>query len=232
MHKHCRVIILSLAIFMACVLQVGPGLLAAVDESDLAWLNDPTYEIDSPQPVVVFLENDDLRRQIDRVSLVGSMSRSARIKSVSRRLRSFVPSNAAAAAVEQFLNRCSTEPVRRFWIVPAFSATLDRSRILELAAQPGVQKIVPDLGIESIEPVEIRAAESVATSSSGHVAMINVPYLSVSLESRSDRGRTSGLFFRHWGGASSSRSGRELARQPCGAVSLLVFNDSAGSDPV
>jgi len=175
MHKHCRVIILSLAIFMACVLQVGPGLLAAVDESDLAWLNDPTYEIDSPQPVVVFLENDDLRRQIDRVSLVGSMSRSARIKSVSRRLRSFVPSN--AAAVEQFLNRCSTEPVRRFWIVPAFSATLDRSRILELAAQPGVQKIVPDLGIESIEPVEIRAAESVATSSSGHVAMINVPYL-------------------------------------------------------
>ena len=162
-------------LFTIGVLLSCPALSAAADTSDLGWLNETQFSSDSGVPVVVFLDNDGLRGQVDRAASAGPLSRSARIKSVSRSLKSYVPSQ--AAAIEQYLKQASTDDVVRFWIVPAFSASLNQSQILELSAMSGVHKVVPDLGIEGIEPIEVRSSEALATSSSGHLQMLNVPYL-------------------------------------------------------
>ncbi|MCD6250606.1 MAG: S8 family peptidase [candidate division Zixibacteria bacterium] len=163
-------ILLTIGVFLS-----SPQFSAAADTGDLGWLQEPQFVTNGRVSVVIFLENDDLRDQVERTSSVGPLSRSVRIKSVSRSLQSYVPSQ--AAEIKQYLDQVSTEEVVRFWIVPAFSATLDQAQILDLAAMPGVYKIVPDLGIENIEPVEIRTSDAIATSSSSHLQMLNVPYL-------------------------------------------------------
>jgi len=175
MHNSSRLIKIIPILFIIGVILSSPQISAAVDTGDLGWLQEPEFITNGRVAIVVFLENDDLRDQVDRAASAGPLSRSARIKSVSRRLQSHVPSQ--AAEIKQYLDRVSTEEVVRFWIVPAFSATLDQAQILDLAAMPGVNKIVPDLGIENIEPVEVRTSDAAATSSSGHVQMLNVPYL-------------------------------------------------------
>lgn len=175
MHNRSRLTNIIMIMLAIGVFLPAARPLAAVDATDMAWLSGSQFADNGRFQVVVFLENDDLRRQVASAASAGPLTRSARIKAVSRRLQSHVPSQ--AKAIQTYLEQASSTEVNRFWIVPAFSATLDRDGILELAAMPGVQKIVPDGGIESIKPVEVRTSEAVATSSSGHLRMLNVPYL-------------------------------------------------------
>ena len=145
-----------------------------VASDDLAWLNDQSRPI-GDCPVVIFLDQDELSGEISRVGMVPGLSRAARLRNVSQQLRSYRP--ATSVTVQAYLEKNSTSEIRRFWIVPAFSAALDRAEILAVAAMPGVRRVMPDLAIEAIAPVDTKTGTDLATSSSNHHQMLNVPYL-------------------------------------------------------
>jgi subtilisin family serine protease len=130
---------------------------------------------DQRRTVLVFLDHDELSIQINRAATAPIMSRSQRLKAVTRKLESYRPDG--VDRVEQFLKEHSTTKIIRYWIVPAFTATLSEAEISDLNLLPGVRDIVPDEQVELIAPVEVRAADALATSSSSHAQMMNVPAL-------------------------------------------------------
>ncbi|MCX6835053.1 MAG: S8 family serine peptidase [candidate division Zixibacteria bacterium] len=130
---------------------------------------------DQHRSVLVFLEHDKLGDQLNRAATASKMNRAQRLKAVTRNLESYRPSG--VDRVEKFLKEHSTTEVARYWIVPAFTATLSDTEIGDLRVFPGVRDIVPNESVELIAPVEVRAADALATSSSSHVAMLNVPPL-------------------------------------------------------
>jgi subtilisin family serine protease len=161
---------ISLAII---VFVLGSGMTALAGTDNLAWLDEASAVNATEIPVLVFLEHNDLTQAVSRAAALPNMDRAGRIRSVSRRLKSFVPSQ--GAAIEAYLHRRSYSPVDRFWIVPAFTATLDRATIEELAAMPGVSRVVPDLEIDPIEPVDSRSSGDLSLSSSNYHQLLNVP---------------------------------------------------------
>ena len=127
------------------------------------------------RPVLIFLERDDISAQISRTAMMTNMTRADRLKTVTRKLVTYRPNG--YDRIEQFVKDHSTSDFTRFWIVPALTATLTDADISELSALPGLLNVVADEGVDLIAPVDVRAADALATSSSSHAQMINVPAL-------------------------------------------------------
>ena len=168
----------TLLVFSALMICLASPASKAAEANNDRGLDRP--DISAPDSVqrrsiLVFLERDKLSDQVDRVATVSKMSRAQRLKSVIRNLESYRPSG--VDRVEQFLKDHSTSVVTRYWIVPAFTATLSDAEITDLGTFPGVRDIVADESVELIAPVDVRAADALATSSSSHVQMMNVPAL-------------------------------------------------------
>jgi subtilisin family serine protease len=168
----------ALLVFSVLLTGLASSASKAAEANDDLGLDRPDISApDSAQrrSVLVFLERDKLNDQVDRVATVPKMSRAQRLKSVIRNLESYRPGG--VERVEQFLKEHSTSVITRYWVVPAFTATLSDAEISDLGTFPGVRDIVSDESVELIAPVEVRAADALATSSSSHVQMMNVPAL-------------------------------------------------------
>ena len=105
-------------------------------------------------PVLVLMDDEGSRRSIAAVASARNLSRSTRIKSVTTRLRSF--RSRGAGQVEAFLHSRTQSEIKKFWIIPAYSATLSPDDIDELSAMDGVANIVPDVSMVAFEPVDSR----------------------------------------------------------------------------
>jgi len=130
---------------------------------------------DSLVAVVVFLETAD-GFGADRMAPDPTMTRAARIKTVSNRLQSYRPVN--GEAIERYLLECSDLSVVKFWIAPAYAATVPVSRLAELAAMTGVRLVVENATVSFDAPVEIsRTASSLAAAVAAPLVQLNVPSL-------------------------------------------------------
>ena len=123
----------------------------------LGWLDSSRYDTAQSVTVVVFLDHSDLTGQVQRMA-VPQMSRDMRLKAVTQRLKSNRP--AGIELVEGFLNQHATGDVQRFWIVPAFKATLTPDDIQSLAMLPGVVGVVPDLPVDLVAPVDTKTSQA------------------------------------------------------------------------
>ncbi|MDD5425023.1 MAG: S8 family serine peptidase [candidate division Zixibacteria bacterium] len=130
---------------------------------------------DSTVRIIVFLDNKSVHNDVYKLNEQNNIERAARIKAVTRKLQSFRAQG--AGAVEFFLKNNSVTEVQKFWIVPAYTATLPVNRLEELARIPGVETIIADVTLEFEEPVEIKNAPALTTSSTTHLKMLKVPSL-------------------------------------------------------
>ncbi|MBN1211643.1 MAG: S8 family peptidase [candidate division Zixibacteria bacterium] len=130
---------------------------------------------DSLVSVVIFMDNHSAQNKVFRINEQSNLNRSARIKAVTRSLKSFQASG--SGTVEFFLKNNSVTDIEKFWIVPAFAATIPADRLDELSRFTGISMIIPDVALEYIEPVEIKNAPAIAASSTTALQMLNVPAL-------------------------------------------------------
>jgi len=130
---------------------------------------------DSLISIVVFLDNQSAQDKVFKINEQSNLKRSARIKAVTRQLKSFQARG--SGAVEFFLNNNSVTDIEKFWIVPAFAATIPADRLEELSRFQGVSMIISDVALEFYEPVEIKNAPALAASSTTALQMLNVPAL-------------------------------------------------------
>ncbi|RKX27694.1 MAG: hypothetical protein DRP45_00295, partial [Candidatus Zixiibacteriota bacterium] len=146
------------------------GLSLDVDETD--WVNDPQWGSDGQVPVLVFLQTDQLQHEVQMAASVRGLSRAARIQQVSRKLQGY--HSVSSDRIAEYLELHSTIPVKRFWIVSAFSASLTPSQIKEVEIMEGVESVAPDVAIEGIEPVEVRDVPATAASATSHIDLLGV----------------------------------------------------------
>jgi subtilisin family serine protease len=174
MKSHNRPSTSLVALIIAVGLHLGaaPGGVEAAGRPE--WLGKAEYADSGSVTVVVFLENESLAGDV-RSTAAPMMTRESRIKAVTARLKSHRSSG--DNAVEEFLHQRATGQVERFWIVPAFKATLSIKDVETLAALPGVSGVVPDLPVDMIEPVDMKASTASAATSSAHLQLMNVPAL-------------------------------------------------------
>ncbi len=165
----------ALIIFALLLAQSGFTAVASADDNGLAWLDSPDRTSADRISVVVFLDNYSVQEAVQRTALAPRMSRASRIKQVSNTLKAYRSSS--ESVVSDYLKSNSTIDVTRFWIVSAFAAELSRSQIETVAAMPGVKAIVPDVTIESFEPVEVSAAPSQVAGASSELQLLQVPTL-------------------------------------------------------
>lgn len=131
---------------------------------------------DDEVPVVVFLDDQSQQKGVAQVSAQSAMSRGERLQAVTARLRAGRPE--AQDLISQWLTRRSTTEVNRLWIVPALTGTVKASQLDSIAVLPGVKKVVVDLPLELIEPVDTRASSSdAALSHTSNLDMMNVSAL-------------------------------------------------------
>jgi len=166
--------IASLSAIMVMALVVT-DVSAAAETTGTDWLDDPAYNSAEFIQVLVLLDQQSLADDVHRAAAAPGMSRERRIKAVSQHLQSFRP--LGADGVERFVHERSSVPIVRYWIVPAYRATLTEADIRVLSLMPGVSRVVPDEPVDLIEPVETRVEPTLATTSSSHVQMMNIPYL-------------------------------------------------------
>jgi hypothetical protein len=124
-------------------------------------------------PVLILMDDEGSRRQVAEVASARNLSRSNRIKSVTSRLQSF--RSHGAVQVEAFLNDRAGSEIKKFWIVPAYSATLSQDDIDALSIMDGVANIVPDVSMVAFEPVDSRDVPQAAAAANAHLTMIRVP---------------------------------------------------------
>jgi len=134
-------------------------------------------EIDSDSliHVVVFMDNREVRKNVNKINGEQTLSRSARIKTLTHNLKSM--NVRGADGVEFFLKRNSSSKVIRYWIVPAFSATVSVAVLNKLAELDGVELVVSDVPLDFDEPVEIKNAPAISTAASTALNLLNVPDL-------------------------------------------------------
>jgi subtilisin family serine protease len=173
--RYIRPVLLVVSAVLLCLASPAAKAAEANDDTGSDRLDASNSGSDTRHSVLIFLEHDELGDQANRVATASKMNRAQRLKAVTRNLESYRPSG--VDRVEQFLKEHSTTQITRYWIVPAFTATLSDTEIRDLRVFPGVRDIVPDESVELIAPVEVRAADALATSSSSHVSMLNVPSL-------------------------------------------------------
>jgi subtilisin family serine protease len=171
--RACRIGTLYCIAFIAS-LAFGSIAVGSAD-TGLGWLDQVGSSAGELHEVVVFFDNETLRSTVQAASATPDLTREQRISKVSKQLRSYRPNN--HNAVREFVIARSTSEIAEFWIVPSMFATLSGDDIRTLSAMTGVQRIVPNLIVELIEPVETKEAESSAASTSVHQQMLNLPYL-------------------------------------------------------
>jgi len=173
----CSVKLAPLVVSALLICLASPASKAAEAGDGLGLTRPDISSSDAEQrrSVLVFLERGNLSEQVRRVATGSKMSRAQRLKAVIHNLASYRPDG--IDRVEQFLKEHSSTVLTRYWIVPAFSASLSEAEIRDLSTFPGVRDIVSDETVELITPVEVRAADALATSSSSHAQMLNVPAL-------------------------------------------------------
>ena len=164
--------------FLAIIISSGLCLSALSGSINAAsrpdWLDKAEYVSNGSVSVLVFLDNETISNEI-RAAASPVMTRGSRLKAVSARLKSY--RSIGDGPVESFLRNHAQGTVERFWIVPAFRATLNVADIETLVAMPGVSGVVPNISIDAIEPVDTKTAAAVATSSTGQVQLMNIQSL-------------------------------------------------------
>ncbi|MCB2231312.1 S8 family serine peptidase [bacterium] len=153
----------------------GAGAAGSKLSPSLQAIDGQMTESDSLVSVVVFLQDRSAQNNLIYAMARPSIKRSERIKTVLSRLSS--SRAAGSATVQSFLDTYSSGEVRRFWIVPAFSATIPADRLADLAAIDAVDLIVEDATLAFEEPVEIRRTAQTASASSAQLDLLRVPYL-------------------------------------------------------
>jgi subtilisin family serine protease len=147
----------------------------STNESNVDWLQAYEQQPDSQFAVVVFLENVSLQDAVHRAAALPDLSRAQRISTVSNRLRSYRPR--FLNDVAEYLESSSSTPVKRLWIVPAFSATLERHEVEAVAIMTGVNRVVPDIQLEGIDPVDVKSAPRLSATISSQLQLLKVPSL-------------------------------------------------------
>ena len=127
---------------------------------------------DEPVPVVVFLDDVAQQKAVAAPFAQSTMTRGERLLAVTARLQGGRPGS--DNQVFQWLSERSSAAVNRLWVVPALTATVYPSQLDSIAALPGVKRVVADVPLELIEPVDTRAAATAALSHTSQLDMMNV----------------------------------------------------------
>lgn len=165
----------ALLLLASVFCQTGLAMQPAGDENSLGWLGRQDSTSDGEFKVVVFLESGQLQNDVQRVGVTRTLSRGQRINAISKKLRTFQSQYMIGAA--DYLNRNSSTPVKRLWIVPAFTATLDSQEVEIISAMSGVERVVPDVQLERIDPIDVEAAPSLSATVTTGIKLLNVPEL-------------------------------------------------------
>ncbi len=132
-----------------------------------------SLESDSLVNIIVFLDNGVERAGVALTSDNPYLSRSERIREVYRKLHA-TPSR-EAGAVEQFLSDVAHGEITRFWIVPAYAATVPMNTVQAIAELPGVDLVIPDADLTFDEPIDVKAAPSSAATVYNQLVMMDIP---------------------------------------------------------
>jgi len=132
----------------------------------------PASTTESSVPVVVFLDDQNQQKAMAGSARQAALTRGQRLQEVTARLKSFQPNS--HDPVSQWLSERSSTTVTRIWVVPALTATVQVAQLDSIATLPGVKKVVVDLPLELIEPVDSRVSSSAALSHTSHLDMMNV----------------------------------------------------------
>ncbi len=173
---------LSALIFLACLFlasqntySIDPNSDKLSPRLDLILNSMKTSPTDSLVEVLIILENSDVQERIAKGSASKSITRSELIKTVTGHLMNAHP--AGYEQIENFLKVNSATELKKFWIVPAFSATISISKIKELEKFENIKLIVEDAALSFDAPVESMPAPSLSTAVSNHLQMLKVPEL-------------------------------------------------------
>ncbi len=167
------VIILTLVIFsvpntqaMSSVL--SPGLDKLVSDRQY---NNP----DSIIEVVIFLDGYNLSDEVSSLSKSGRIPRSQLIKNVTNILKNYQSAN--AGIIERFLINNSVTPVKRHWIVPAFTASLPISHLEILSEFNDLELVIENARLNFDHPIEVKDATAMTASFPQQLSMLNVTSL-------------------------------------------------------
>jgi len=136
----------TLATISALFLLVGLPAVVSADDGDLAWMGHAEFASQSAIDVVVFLDDYEASNAVFKASQDATLSRAARVEQVGTSLESF--RSVYDKPVYDYIDARSQSAVTRIWIVPAFTARLTPSEVEELAAMPGVKRVVPNVRLE------------------------------------------------------------------------------------
>jgi len=165
------IIILGLVIFSVSQTQaMSPVLSPGLDKlvSDRQY-NSP----DSVIEVVIFLDGYELSYEVNSISRSERIPRTQLIKNVTNILKSYQTVN--AGIIERFLINNSVTPVKRHWIVPAFTASLPISLLERLSEFNDLQLIVENANLNFDKPIEEKSAPAMTTSVPEQLNMLNIP---------------------------------------------------------
>ncbi|MCH7948208.1 MAG: S8 family serine peptidase, partial [candidate division Zixibacteria bacterium] len=130
---------------------------------------------DSLVDIVIFAETGNTSSKLAAIPSKLILTRHDRIKLVSKNLREFQTTE--MVELERFLNFYASEPPTRFWIVPAFKATLPVSKLKALEQFKNISYVVPDVSLSYDQPLESYSAPALSSGVSSHIEMLNIPSL-------------------------------------------------------
>ncbi|MEE8578102.1 MAG: S8 family serine peptidase, partial [candidate division Zixibacteria bacterium] len=131
--------------------------------------------VDSLIEVVIFLEDKSVKPLEAAFRGGTAPTRTDRIKSTIRRLRSHRPEG--ERELLSWLSEYSPAPVERFWITPAYRAIIPAARLSELAAQSSIRMIIDNVKLSFDEPVDEQTAPSLTPGLSAQLQMLGVSTL-------------------------------------------------------
>ena len=129
---------------------------------------------DSLVSVLVFLNSSEAQARIKSIAS-SHQTRSGRIRSIINDLKSTRVDG--VEKIRGYIREHSQTESREFWITPAMTATLTLEQIYELSDIAGVSLITEDALLDYIEPVDIKAAPSLASSNSNQLSLLGIPQL-------------------------------------------------------
>ncbi len=167
--------VLCMAATICAMLLCGSGTLQARSEWSpvLGKMAKDSLDARRNISVLVFLSAPSVADDMRRIDSHRSMSRAERILTATRKLNTQVVP--AREKVAHFLESCSSTPVRKLWITPAFAATIPAGKLEELSEIDGIQLIIPDVDLELVVPVEESPAPSLVAAIPGVLSQMNVP---------------------------------------------------------
>ncbi len=159
------VLLINVSISFGAVL--SPTLSNKIDDSNF----------DSVVTVVVILDTDAQATNLQLLAPSKSIyNRSDNIKRVLKKLTSYEAPY--QNSIEQFLNKNSSQPIIKHWIIPAYTAELKISEIQTLSNLPGVNIIVENVQLNFEDPMKNEPAPlSTSVAISNELYLMNVPAL-------------------------------------------------------